>query len=146
MEKGFIVVAAAVLVIIGAVGCSSPPAPFKAKPGALPAGTAQLIINGEDAGTSVAVVCTTVKDLTTIKIGDGPSAEAAMASNTDRLTVEGVRIHDLNGFTGSYDHGLGGDAQVTLAGATYHISGRAEGFHTGDPRLTTESFAIAVSC
>lgn len=139
--------AVTVLVTTGAASCSSQPAPFKPEPEVLAAGTAQLTVNGEDAGSTEAVLCATTKYLTTIKIGDGsPAAAAAVVSNADRLTVEGVRIHDLHDFTGSYDRGLGGNAQVTLAGSTYHISGTAEGFNAGKPSRTTESFAITVSC
>ena len=43
--------------------------------------------------------------------------------------VDFVRLADLNGFTGSYEHALQGEATVTMTGPTYHITGAALGFN-----------------
>ena len=48
---------AAVLLVGAMAGCSSGPPPAKPQPGTLVAGTAQVTINGKDAGTIEAVQC-----------------------------------------------------------------------------------------
>lgn len=139
--------AAALLALGAAAGCTSTTMPFEMKPGVLPPGTAQLTVNGHDVGPKAAVQCVWNERLTTIKIGDEPSGAIAMVSNTDELAVEWVRIRDLNGFTGSYNQGLGGKAQVRITSSTYQISGTADGFNSASPsRPATGKFTIGVSC
>ena len=70
-----------------------------------------------------------------------------MVSNKAGLTAESVSINNLGGFTGSYNAGLGGNAEVTMAGSTYDITGTADGFATDNPSFRTGgTFAIKVSC
>ncbi|MDI3313929.1 MAG: lipoprotein LpqH [Mycobacterium sp.] len=147
MKDRFVVAAAALLVIGGAVGCSSNQASPKPKPGTLPPGTAALAINGKDLGTTDAVHCTSDEWLTTIRTGHEDSGVTVMVSNAHQLAAEFVRIRNLNGFTGSYDRDLQGKAAVTMTGPTYAITGAAMGFNNANPsKLTTETFAIKVSC
>ncbi len=137
--------AAAVLVAVVTAGCSS--VAVQRESGQLPPGTAQLSVRGEDGGRAEAANCVPNKHLTMITIGDGTPVAVAMISSTDELAVEWVRLHDVAGFSGSYNDGLGGEADVTLAGATYQISGVADGFDNQNPsRPTTGTFAINVSC
>ncbi|MDQ2636173.1 MAG: lipoprotein LpqH [Actinomycetota bacterium] len=137
--------AALVLVVLATGGCSSVAGQGQSEQ--LPPGTAQLSVRGEDAAVVEAANCVPNKHLTMITIGDGPPVAVAMISSTDRLAVEWVRLHDVAGFSGSYNDGLGGEADVTLVGATYQISGVADGFDNENPsRPTTETFAIDVSC
>lgn len=141
------VVAAALIVIAGAVGCSSGTEAIDPDPGQLSPGTAQITINGKAAGTSEAVQCLPSKHLTMITIGDESPVAVAMISNADGLAVESVKILDLTGFNGSYNDGLGGEARVTITGSTYQISGVAGGFNKRNPsRPTTEEFTIEVAC
>lgn len=145
--KSGLAITVAILAVAGGVGCSSETGSSDLRNEVLPAGTAQLTINGQHMGTSEAVQCAPDQHLTMIKIGDEPSGAIAMVSAADELTVEWVRIHDLNGFSGNYGRGLGGKAQATLTESTYHISGTATGFNTRNPSLpATEKFAIRVSC
>ena len=137
--------------MLALAGCSSPPPEYQPPPGALVAGTAQVTVNGEDAGTTEAVQCLSIGPLTTITTGDDASGVTAMVSNAAGLTAQSVGIHDLGGFTGSYNAGLGdraGDkAKITMTGRTYDISGTADGFHTANPSFRVPgSFAIKVSC
>jgi hypothetical protein len=70
-----------------------------------------------------------------------------MISNASGLTAQSVGIHDLGGFTGSYNAGLGDKAKVTMTGRTYDIAGTADGFHTANPSFRVPgTFAIKVSC
>jgi len=53
----------------------------------------------------------------------------------------------FRGFTGSYNAGLGGDAEVTMTGRTYDITGTADGFDTENPSFRTSGeFSIKVAC
>jgi len=128
-------------------GCSSGPPEYQPGPGMLVAGTAQVTVNGQDAGTTDAVQCDSTGTLTTITTGDQASGVIAMVSNKDQLTAESVAIRDLGGFTGSYNAGFSDDAKVTMTGRTYEISGTADGFDTDSPSFRKSgTFAIKVSC
>ncbi|MDT5192866.1 MAG: ipoprotein LpqH, partial [Mycobacterium sp.] len=128
-----IVLTAAALAILAAVaGCSSPP-PAKPQPGTLVIGTAAVTVDDANAASTDAVACSAAGPLTTITTGDGESGVTALVSNKGELTAESVSIHNLGGFTGSYNAGLGGEATVTMTGRTYAITGTADGFATDKP-------------
>jgi lipoprotein LpqH len=128
-------------------GCSSGPPEYQPGPGMLVAGTAQVTVNGQDAGTTDAVQCDSTGTLTTITTGDQASGVIAMVSNKDQLTAESVAIRDLGGFTGSYNAGFSDAAKVTMNGRTYEISGTADGFETDSPSFRKSgTFSIKVSC
>jgi ipoprotein LpqH len=140
----WVVAATAVTTI---AGCSSEPPDYQPPPGALAAGTAQVTINGQDTGTTDAVQCNSTGSLTTITTGDQASGATAMVSNQDQLAAESVAINNLGGFTGSYNAGLGGTAEVSMTGRTYDITGTADGFDTANPSFRSSgTFAIKVSC
>jgi ipoprotein LpqH len=140
-------IAAAALMIGGSAACSSGGVSAKQAPGTLPPGTAQLTIAGNEPSTIRAVECAPPeKSLTTITTGTDASGATLMVSNAGKLTVEFVRIRNVNGFTGDYDRGLGADATVALADNTYQIAGAAFGYGPKSPEPTTEPFTIKVSC
>jgi ipoprotein LpqH len=137
------VAAAAVLMI---AGCSSDKA-APVRPGVLPPGTAVLTADGKDVGTTYSVRCESIDWMTRIHTDLAASGVNAMVSNASKLNAEFVRFQDLDGFTGSYERDLQGDAVVTMTGPTYHITGAAMGFDHAQPtRLKAETFSIAVSC
>ena len=142
MHKGVCTVAAAMLMV---AGCSDQAvAPL---PGVLPPGTAALSIDGKDAGKTYSVRCESIDWMTQIHTDLHASNVSAMLSNAGKLKAEFVRFHDLDGFTGSYEHALQGEASVTMTGRTYHITGAALGFNNAEPtRLKAETFTIKVSC
>jgi hypothetical protein len=132
-------------------GCSSPPAEYQPPPGALVAGTAQVTVNGTDAGTTDSVQCDPAGTLMIITTGDpdDPAASgiSAMIASDDELVVREVGIRNLGGFTGSYNDGLGSAASVTMTGRTYDIEGTADGFATDNPSFrTTGNFRIKIAC
>jgi len=132
-------------------GCSSQPPEYQPPPGALVAGTAQVTINGQDAGTTESVQCDPAGSLMMMRTGDPDDPQApgisAMVASGDELVVHEVGIRDLGGFTGSYNDGLGGEATVTMTGRTYDIAGTADGFDTGNPSFrTTGTFQIKIAC
>lgn len=148
VKKGLLVVVG-LTIVAGSVGCSSAQVPLesKSKPDVLQPGNARLTVNDGHAVASAKVQCATVEHLTTIKIGDQSLVATAMVSNADQLSALWVRLHDADGFFGSYDHDLAGSARVTMVGSMYQISGTAEGFNAGKPsELITEKFALEVSC
>ena len=146
MEKGVCIAAAAMLLIGPAAGCSSDKA-APARPGVLPPGTAVLSIDGKDVGKTYSVRCESIDWMTRIDTALHSSGVNAMLSNANKLKAEFVRFQDLDGFTGSYEHELQGEAAVTMTGPTYHITGAALGFNKSEPtRLKAETFSIKVSC
>jgi ipoprotein LpqH len=138
---------AAAAASLAVAGCSSGPPDYRPAPGTLVAGTAQMIVNGQNIGTTEAVQCTPAGSLTTITTGDQTSGITTLVSNKDELTAEAVSINNVGGFTGSYNAGLGGTARVTMTDRTYDISGTADGFDTANPSFRTSgTFAIKVAC
>jgi ipoprotein LpqH len=142
VNKGVCTVAAAVLVISGCSDRAATPAP-----GVLPPGTAVLNVDGKDVGKTYSVRCESIDWMTRIHTDLHASGVSAMLSNANKLKAEFVRLQDLDGFTGSYEHALQGEATVTMTGPTYHITGAALGFNNSEPtRLKAETFSIKVSC
>ena len=135
------------MLLIGVTaGCSSDQA-APARPGVLPPGTAVLSIDGKDVGKTYSVRCESIDWMTRIHTDLHASGVSAMLSNADKLKAEFVRLDNLDGFTGSYEHALQGEAAVTMTGPTYHVTGAALGFNKSEPtRLKAETFSIKVSC
>jgi ipoprotein LpqH len=135
------------VVVIGGAGCSSQQAPNKPAPGTLPAGTAELSINGGTARVTDAVECESIEWMRTITTGDEASGVTVMLSNAKKLVAEFVRFRNFDGFTGSYDHRLQGDAALAMTGPTYRIAGTAVGFASTKPtERTAAPFELRVSC
>jgi hypothetical protein len=144
--NGKSVVVAVAVVMIGAAGCSSHPATTSA-PGTLPPGTAELSVNGRTTRVTDAVQCESIDWLRTITTGDEASSVIVMLSNAKKLVAEFVRFQNFDGFTGSYDRHLQGEAAVAMTGPTYRIAGTAVGYADAAPtRRTTEPFELRVSC
>lgn len=129
-------------------GCSSSPQPAYQPPaGALIPGTAQVTVDGRDAGTTYSVDCMTVGSLTMISTGGDESGVYTMVSNDEGLAVRLLRLTDLGGFTGSYNQGLDGDATVAMTDRTYDISGTAVGFDLDEPSFRSSSpFQVKIAC
>jgi ipoprotein LpqH len=131
---------------IGLAGCSTQQAQ-KAAHGTLPAGTAELSVNGGNARRTDAVKCESIEWMRTIATGDEASGVTVMLSNAKKLDAEFVRFHNFDGFTGSYDRRLQGDARVAMIGSTYRIAGAAVGYANAKPtQRTTQPFELRVSC
>ncbi len=128
-------------------GCSSAPEPEPLPAGTLVPGTAQVTVNDNDLGLFHSVRCDPAGSLLTISIGNAEQGSTALVSSVGELAAKSVAIHDLAGFTGSFNEGLGGDAQVALTGSTYTITGTAEGFDTERPSFrSTGTFTIKAAC
>jgi ipoprotein LpqH len=145
MKTTIVAASFAVLVVGASAGCSSEP-PAKLKAGVLPPGTAQLTIDGNDAGQTRSVQCAAVGSRTTIRTGDDHAGVTVMLSNAEKLTVELVRIRNMDGFSGDYNLGLGGDAAALLTDSTYHITGTAFGYRSASIAPTRQQFTMQVAC
>lgn len=143
-----VLAASAGLAVLATAGCSSSPPPeYQPPPGALVAGTAQVAINGRDTGTTETVECTPAGSLMTMTTGDASSGVSVLVDSQDELTVRDVGIRDLGGFTGSFNDGLGGEAEVTMIDRTYQVTGTADGFDTDNPSFRSKAtFEIKIAC
>jgi ipoprotein LpqH len=147
MHKRFSNASAAVVIVASVSACSSSLGATPPQPGTLPAGTAQVTINDRALPVTHAVTCMSAGSLTTITIGDTAVGTNALVSNEKTLTAKAVNINNLGGFSGSYTHGLDGQADVTMNGYTYTIRGSAEGFDTKNPgQRAAGTFTIKVAC
>jgi hypothetical protein len=110
-------------------------------------GTASVTVNGNDAKFNV-VKCTQVQWYRTIHIGgDFAGATVVVDERAQSATAESVRIQNLGGFTGMYSQGGGGDADMSLSGDKFTITGTANGYKVDKPsEPTTATFKIIASC
>ncbi|OBK41014.1 hypothetical protein A5658_19875 [Mycobacterium sp. 1245111.1] len=143
MEKCVCAVAAAVLILSGcAPGRAAAPGS-----GTLPPGTATLTAEGKRIGSTYSVRCESIDWMTQIHVDLHEARVSAMLSRAEKLTAEFVRLHDIDGFTGSYERARQGEASVTMTGPTYQITGAAVGFNNAQPtRPKAETFTLTVSC
>lgn len=106
-----------------------------------------MTVNGQDADTTKTVQCRTIGPMTMIETGAEDAGMFAMIWAEDKQVVRIVRIYDVSGYTGSYNSGLGGEANVSMTGRTFDISGTADGFETAEPSFRAPgSFQLKVSC
>jgi hypothetical protein len=146
MDVRFLALAGAALLVGSTTACSSPAA-APARSGTIPAGTADVTVNGQKLATSQAVDCTFIQSMTTITTGDSATGTTTVIDNSDDLVAKSIDIRDLGGFTGSYWQNLGGDATVGMTGRTITITGTAEGFDAASPSTRiARPFSIVASC
>jgi lipoprotein LpqH len=123
------------------------PAGREQRQGSLPSGPAKLSIDDRETGDQQKESCLVTEPVATIDIGDEQSGSTCVVSAAADLRVESVSIRNLGGFTGSYNRSLGAPANVSMTGATYDLSGTADGFATDNPSFRkTGNFSIKVSC
>lgn len=145
VKNGASAIAVAAMTLGAVVGCSSAPPAAKPERGTLPAGAAQISVQGKDA-TTEEVHCLRLDTLTVITTGTDTTGATVMVSNAGKPVVEFVRVRNLSDFTGDYNLGLEGDATVAMTGPTYHIDGKVRGFSGTSVETTTEPFAINATC
>jgi lipoprotein LpqH len=147
VKNRFVAVAGAAsvsAVIIG--GCSSPPAEPQQPAGALPPGTAEVTVNGKRMGPTDAVNCAQTQWLWIMEAGDKTAGVTAVVQSGEMLTAKSVQIRNLDGFTGSYWDGQGGNADASIAGNTWTISGTVDGFNADKPKRATATFKVKANC
>jgi hypothetical protein len=130
----------AVLAATGLAACTP-------KPQAAVSGAATVTVNGDDANIN-AVKCTQVEWYRTIYIGgDFARATVVIDEREHPLIAQSVRIQNLGGFTGMYSKNDGGDADMSLSGDKFTITGTANGFKTDKPNeASSAKFKIVATC
>jgi ipoprotein LpqH len=133
-------VAAAALCVALVGGCTSqPPTQLSS--------TASVTVNGNDRNFHV-VKCGQMQWTRTIDIGaDVAGAKLIIDEQARPAIAESVHIHNLGGFTGMYSRGGDGDADMSMSGDKFTVSGTANGFKTDKPgEPATATFKIVVAC
>jgi hypothetical protein len=134
------------LVAASVAGCSSTPS-ASPEPGALAAGTAQVIMGDQNTGPTYAVTCQSIQSITTVTIKNAESSVVALIDNAKELTADSVSMTNVGGFTGSYQRDAQGSARINMSHQAYTIAGTAEGFISDRPTLRTQtSFTIRAAC
>jgi lipoprotein LpqH len=131
---------------MGIAGCSSsPPRSPSLSAGALPAGTAEVTVNGNGAGPIYDVTCQDLGNgFISISIGRTATRTTVLV---DASTPKGITFHHVEGFTGSYWQDLQGSARLGVLDQTYALTGTAVGLTAEKPYArTTNSFAVKVAC
>jgi hypothetical protein len=73
--------------------------------------------------------------------------EAVVLLSGYRAMPQWVKIHNIDGFTGSFWQGGVGDAHVDLANDVYTIAGSAYGINSSSPnKVVTTDFKIVAQC
>ena len=95
-----------------------------------------------------AVKCSQIDWYRTIDIGgDFAGATVVVDQHAQPLTAKSVRIQNLGGFTGMYSQGGNGDANMSLSGDKFTITGTANGFKTDKPNEPASApFKIIATC
>ncbi|TAM65281.1 lipoprotein LpqH [Mycobacterium sp.] len=136
---------ALLFLLLGTAGCSSGPPALRLPNGALPSGTAQVTVNGNDAGQIHDVECESIgKGLTRINIGRAGARTTVLVGSGG---PKGVAFNDVQGFTGSYWQDLQGDARLAMVDQTFSLTGTAPGFNAEQPyNRTVNDFTVKVAC
>jgi ipoprotein LpqH len=134
------VAAAAALTVALLGACASPP------PTQL-ASTASVAINGNDRNFHV-VKCGQREWTRTVDIGsESAGAKVVIDVNAQPAIAQSVRIQNLGGFSGMYSRGGDGNADTSLTGDKFVISGTANGYNADKPsEPATATFKIVVTC
>ncbi|GAB7144721.1 lipoprotein LpqH [Mycobacterium riyadhense] len=139
MDKRLVTMAGAALVVVGVSGCSHAQT--------VPRSAARLTIDGSSHATRPPA-CSQEQSYRTIDIRDHDGqVQAVVLLSGDRVIPQWVKIHNVDGFNGSFWQGGVGDAHVNLANHTYTITGSAYGISNRNPnKVVTTDFQIIAEC
>ncbi|WP_374024476.1 lipoprotein LpqH [Mycobacterium sp. HNNTM2301] len=131
---------AAALAVAVLAGCAS-------RPPTQIASTASVTVDGNDRTFHI-VECGQLQWTRTIEIGGNfAGAKVVIDENAQPATAESVRIQNLGGFSGMYSRGDGGNADLSVTGDKFTLSGTANGYKTDKPgEPATATFKIVVTC
>jgi hypothetical protein len=132
--------AAALLVVLGVAGCSSPPS-------ALATHDAKVMINGKSTNALQPVTCYQTGESWTIETLDKEPGFTATIQLGDKVTAQVVNIRNLGNFTGTFWDDNLGKAQAKVSQGKFNVSGEAQGAFTDKPnQSTTATFDITTDC
>ena len=159
MKRGFLVAAAGTAIVVaGLGGCSTNKSGTStttsssntpaAAAAATAAGTAKVIIDGQNEPIGPEVACTTVGGNVEIEIGDATTGIGAVVSDANPPEVKSVGLGDTHGVELGYQADANqGSAQATKDGKSYKITGTATGEDMSNPtQPVTKPFEIDVTC
>lgn len=139
MRNRIAVAAAAVTVAL--LGACTPRPPTQLS------STASVTVNGNDANFHI-VKCSQLQWTRTIDIGGNfAGAKVVIDEGAQPASAESVQIRNLGGFTGMYSRGGDGDADMSMSGDKFTVTGTASGYKTDQPgEPSTAKFKIVVTC
>lgn len=74
-------------------------------------------------------------------------AEVIVDESAQPATAQSVHIRNVGGFSGMYSRGGGEDADMSMTGDKFTVSGTANGYRTDKPNEpATATFKIVVTC
>lgn len=117
------------------------------RPPAQISSTASVTVNGIDTKFNV-VKCSQREWTRTIDIGgDFAGANVVVDERAEPASAESVRIRNVGNFTGMYSREGEGDADMSLSGGRFTITGTAHGSKADKPtEPTTATFKIVIAC
>lgn len=106
-----------------------------------------MTVNGHDRTFHI-VKCRQSEWTRTIDIGSNFSgAKVVVDGSAQPATAQSVRIRNLGGFSGMYSRGGGGNADMSMSGDKFTVSGTADGYKSDKPsEPATATFKIVVTC
>jgi ipoprotein LpqH len=139
MRNRIVVATAAVTVVL--LGACTPRPPTQLS------STASVTVNGNDANFHI-VKCSQLQWIRTIDIGGNfAGAKVVVDEGAQPASAESVQIRNLGGFTGMYSRGGDGDADMSMSGDKFTVTGTASGYKTDKPgEPSTAKFKIVVTC
>ncbi|MDT5091773.1 MAG: ipoprotein LpqH [Mycobacterium sp.] len=156
MQNRFVVIVGAVSCALGLVSCSSGPANSPQPKGSLPIVTAEVIVNGQPAGTTHEIKCSQDGWNHTFETGNKDSGVTMVVDTEKAPIARSVTLNNIGGFTGtawqyqqadnSWTNQMG-ESTATVIGTTFKVSGTAKGADTADPNKGTDAtFEVRVNC
>jgi hypothetical protein len=80
-------------------------------------------------------------------IGDKDSGTTVVVDTGDQVKAQSVQIRNINGFSGGFSAGTYGNADASIAGQTFVITGTALGYMADKPTSRIpQHFTIKVNC
>jgi lipoprotein LpqH len=139
MRNRIVVATAAVTVVL--LGACTPRPPTQLS------STASVTVNGNDANFHI-VKCSQLQWIRTIDIGGNfAGAKVVVDEGAQPASAQSVQIRNLGGFTGMYSRGGDGDADMSMSGDKFTVTGTASGYKTDKPgEPSTAKFKIVVTC
>jgi hypothetical protein len=138
------------------VSCSSGPANTPQPKGSLPIITAEVIVNGQPAGTTHEIKCSQDGWIHTVETGNKDSGVTMVVDTEKAPIARSVVLNNIGGFTGtawqyrqvdnSWKNQMG-ESTAAVIGTTFKVSGTAKGANTADPNKDTDAtFEIRANC
>ncbi len=140
VQNRFVAATAVALAVAGLGACTS-------RPSTPLSGTASITVNGTDANFHI-VKCSQREWTRTIDIGGNFSGASLIVDmGAQPASTESVHIRNLGGFNGMYARGDGEQADTSMSGDKFTITGTANGFKTDKPNEAASApFKIVVTC